>query len=268
MESSNQATPAATDLADAPLAQTPADVADQPLAQPQGATDERRGDSARGSRSSRHGSRSRSGSRRGEHSSHVSTAELSRDRRRRQLWAARALALTAIVTSVVLSLLLIQARAKVATHGMENGTLASELNRTQSELLQTKQLVAAQEVELGALLKQRIPGVTNLELEKLYEINKKQVKKLSFSEVGVGAEKRLAYYAVLKNTDAEPVVPAATILLFDRKGLQTGMARVTREAATTPSEREQLQPGETRAYSASIQPMRDDPPAYFLVEAR
>jgi len=268
MGSSNEATPAAADPDDASLTQTPAGVADQPLAKTQGASDERRGDSVRGSRSSRHSSRSHSGSRRGEHSSHASTSELSRERRRRQLWAARGLALTAIVTSVVLSLLLIQARAKVATHGMENGTLASELNRAQSELLQTKQLVAAQEVELGALLKQRIPGVTNLELEKLYEINKKQVKKLSFSEAGVGAEKRLAYYAVLKNADAVPVVPAVTILLFDRKGLQTGMARVTREAATTPTEREQLLPGETRAYSATIEAIRDDPPAYFMVETR
>jgi len=270
MESSNEPTPTtgSAEVSAPPSEPTLAVVADQTPATTETGEPERRGDNVRGSRSSRRSSRSHRSSHRDGSTGHVSSSESSRNKLRRQVWAARGLALAAIVAAVVLSMLLIQARAKVATHAMEKGTLASELNRAQGELTQTKQLVAAQEVELGALLKQRIPGVTNLEVEKLYEINTKQVKKLSFSEAGVGAGKRLAYYVVLKNTDVTPVIPAVTILLFDRKGLQTGMARVTREAATTPTDHEQLQPGETRAYSASIDKIRDDPPAYFMVEAR
>lgn len=221
----------------------------------------------RESRSGRRSSKSRR-SHHGDKSSRASEQDLSREKRKRQLWATRGMALVAIIASVVLSMLLIRARSELATHDMESGTLATELNRAQGELVQTKQLVAAQEVELGALLKQRIPGVSNLELEKLYEVNNKYVKKLSFSETGVGADKRLAYYVVLKNSDELPVIPSVTVLLFDRKGLQTGMARVTREASTSPTEREQLQPGETRAYSAPVQTIRDDAPSYFLVEVR
>ena len=165
-------------------------------------------------------------------------------------------------------MVVIQSNARIAAHNMESGTLASALNRAQSELEQTKKLVAAQEVELASLMKQRIPGVFNLEIDKLYDVNDKYVKKVSFSEAGVGADKRLAYYAVLKNGEELPIVPSMTILLFDRKGLQTGIARVTREASTTPTEKEQLQPGETRAYSAPLDMIRDDQPVYFLVEAR
>ncbi len=38
----------------------------------------------------------------------------------------------------------------------------TELSRALGKLAQAKQLVAAQEVELGALLKQRILGITSL----------------------------------------------------------------------------------------------------------
>lgn len=215
---------------------------------------------------SRRGSRSRRSSHHSGSSPRISEHQLNRDKRQRQLWGTRLIALVAIVAAVVLSMLLIRARSELATHDLESGNLATELNRAQGELDQAKQLVAAQEVELGALLKQRIPGTSNLDIDKLYDINNKYVKKVSFSETGVGTAKRLAYYIVLKNSEELPVVPSVTILLFDRKGLQTGMARVTREASTTPTEREQLQPGETRAYSAPVETIRDDAPSYFLVE--
>lgn len=231
-------------------------------------TNQRRGDDERSRRSSRSSRSRRSSHRSADGSIQASEREVSRHKRKRQLWTARILAVVATIAAVALSMVVIQFNARIATHNMESGTLASALNRAQGELEQTKKLVAAQEVELASLMKQRIPGVFNLEIDKLYDIDSKYVKKVSFSEAGVGADRRLAYYAVLKNNDALPVVPAMTILLFDRKGLQTGMARVTREASTTPTEGEQLQPGETRAYSAQVETIRDDQPVYFLVEVR
>jgi hypothetical protein len=217
-------------------------------------------------RSSRRSSRSHRSHR--DQAAPLSSREISRTKRRHELWATRVIAAAAVTAAVILSMMLIRANSKIAAHGSEAGSLASALTRTQGELQQTKQLVAAQEVELSALTKQRIPGVSNLDIDKLYDINQRYVKKLSFSEAGVGAEKRLTYYAVLKNTTEAPVTPAVSIMLFDRKGLQTGMAHVTREASTTPTEREQLQPGETRAYSAAIPVIRPEEPVYFLVEAQ
>jgi hypothetical protein len=121
-------------------------------------------------------------------------------------------------------------------------------------------------VELGALVKQRIPGVQGLEIDRLYDAKQGMVKKISFSESGVGADKKLTYYAVLKNTGSAPAEPKVRILLFDRKGLQTGSAAITREAATTPVEGNQLAPGETRTYSAPVDVIRRDAPRYFLIE--
>jgi hypothetical protein len=105
-----------------------------------------------------------------------------------------------------------------------------------------------------------------MEIDKLYDVEDGYFKKLSFSESGVGADKRLNYYAVLKNARNEPVRPNATILLFDRKGLQTGMARIKREAASPPTQAEDLKPGETRTFTAQLEMTRAEPPRYFLVE--
>ena len=204
------------------------------------------------------------------HHGHSSGGGSRRDKQRRQVVIARVVAILAITVGVVLSVLLISVRSQLATRNHDTGILASTLNRTQSELTETKQLVAAQEVELGALLKQRIPGVARLETEQLIDVNNRYVKKLMFSEAGTGMEKRLTYSAVLKNTGNQPITPAVTILLFDRKGLQTGMAQVIPSAATAPGQEEQLQPGETRSYSGLVQRIRSDADthSYFLVEVK
>lgn len=190
------------------------------------------------------------------------------DKQRRQTIIARVIAGAALSACVALSVMLISARAQLATRNFDAGTLASTLKRTQSELTQTKQLVAAQEVELGALLKQRIPGVATMETEKLHDINKGYAKKLMFSEAGAGDEKHITYNIVLKNTGDRPIIPAVSILLFDRKGLQTGLAEVSPAAATIPNQSERIEPGETRAYSGLVQRIRSDPPAYYLVEVK
>lgn len=218
----------------------------------------------------RHGHH-RSGSRRdSRHSNalHLSTHATSRAKRSRQLWATRLIALAAIVATVVLAVLLIRSYFRSDTLDMEAGLLASEMSQVQNELEQTKQLLAAQEVERNTLIKQRIPGIAALDADKIYDINIQYFKKLSFSAASVGDNRDLTYYAVIKNTSAAAIVPDATILLFDRKGLQTGAARLTREAASMPTEHETLEPGGTRTYSAQIEPIRPDPPAYFLVEVR
>ncbi len=214
-----------------------------------------------------HGAGSRRDSR---HSSaqHLSAHATSRAKRSRQLWATRLIALAAIVAAVVLAVLLIRSHFRGDTLDVEAGLLASEMSQVQNELEQTKQLLAAQEVERNTLIKQRIPGIAALDADKIYDINIQYVKKLSFAAAGVGDNRDLTYYAVIKNTSASAITPDATILLFDRKGLQTGAARLTREAASMPIEHETLEPGETRTYSARIEPSRPDTPAYFLVEVR
>ncbi|WP_295577752.1 hypothetical protein [uncultured Lamprocystis sp.] len=199
---------------------------------------------------------------------HLSTHAISRAKRSRQHWAARLIALAAIIASVVLAILLIRSDFRGDALDAEAGILASEIHRVQNELEQTKQLLAAQEVERNTLMKQRIPGIATFAIEKIYDLNNQYVKKLSFSAAGPGDDKALVYYAVLKNTSAAAITPDATILLFDRKGLQTGAARLTREAASTPIEHEQLEPGATRTYSARIEPSRPDTPFYFLIEVR
>jgi hypothetical protein len=214
-----------------------------------------------------HGSGSRRDSRR-PNARHLSAHAISRARRGRQLWATRLIALAAIIAAVVLAILLIRSHFRGETLDAESGLLASEVNRVQNEMEQTKQLLAAQEVERNTLILQRIPGLAVLDTDRIFDVNNQYVKKLSFSTAGLGDDKALAYYAVLKNTGAAAITPYATILLFDRKGLQTGVGRLTRAAAATPVEHDKLEPGETRTYSARIESIRPDPPFYFLIEVR
>jgi hypothetical protein len=199
---------------------------------------------------------------------HQSAHAISRAKRSRQRWATRLIALAAIIAAVVLAILLIRSQFRGETLDAEAGRLASEVNRVQNELEQTRQLLAAQEVERNTLMQQRIPGLAVLDTDRIFDVNNQYVKKLSFSAAGLGDDKALAYYAVLKNTSAAAITPYATILLFDRKGLQTGSGRLTREAASTPIEHDKLEPGETRTYSARIELIRPDPPFYFLLEVR
>lgn len=189
-------------------------------------------------------------------------------RLKRKLLVTRLFAIVTLGVIVALSLVLISIKSEGDNYNAENAALASELNRTQGELKQAKQLVTAQEVELSSLIKQRIPGVTKLQIDKLYDVNKQYLKKLSFTEAGVGAERQIAYYAILQNTSSAPVKPDALILLFDRKGLQVGAARITKDAATTPVKSEDLAPGEKRTYTAPMPRSRADAPHYFLVELR
>ena len=199
---------------------------------------------------------------------HLSAHTISRAKRSRQLWGTRLVALAAILAAVVLAILLIRSHFRGDTLDAEAGLLASEINRVPNELEQAKQLLAAQEVERNTLLKQRIPGIAALDTSKIYDINNQYVKKLSFSTVGADHNTAITYYALLKNTSPAAITPDATLLLFDRKGLQTGAARLTIEAATPRIEHETLEPGETRAYSARIDPTRPDAPTYFLIEIR
>lgn len=189
-------------------------------------------------------------------------------RLKRRLWIARAIALIAILASTVLAILTIHFNARKQDLEAENNALASELKRVEAEAREAKNLLAAQEVELATQMRQRIPGVVPIELGRFYDIDNRYFHKLSFSESGVGAARRLTFFAVLKNETADPVAPAAAILLFDRQGLQTGTAKIVREAAVPPAERDELAPGETRNYSAPIETSRGEAPHYFLVELK
>ncbi len=182
-----------------------------------------------------------------------------------KLLAARLIAIGAIVAATVLAMLWIRAHYARERADVESRNLAIELNQTKQELEQAKRLLAAHDVELGAIMRQRIPGVQPLEIDTLYDIDQRYLKKLSFTESGVGADKRLTYYAVLKNAGDTPIRPAAQIHLFDQNGLQIGLGKIAVRAATTGSEPE-LQPGETRTYSAPIEAVRAGEPRYFLVE--
>ena len=187
-------------------------------------------------------------------------------RLKRRLWFARDVALVAIATGVVLSIMLIHFNARLDSLEAENNALASELKRSEGEAKEAKSLLAAQEVELSTQMRQRIPGVSPLELGRFYDIDNRYFHKVSFSESGVGDERRLTYFAVLKNAESDPVTPAASILLFDRQGLQTGVARIAPEAATPATDRKELAPGETRNYTAQVKALREEEPHYFLVE--
>jgi hypothetical protein len=202
-----------------------------------------------------------SGSERRRHGSGTREARL-----KRKLLEARMIAVCAIAGAVVLAMMLIRAQSERANAEAESLALASQLNRAETELDQAKRLVAAQDLERRTLVKQRIPGASSFELDNLYDIDNSYFRKLSFSESGVGSGRRITYYAVLKNAGNTPVVPAAVVHLFDQNGLQMGLARIALGAATTPAASAELQPGETRTYSAPIETTREVEPRYFLVE--
>jgi hypothetical protein len=146
--------------------------------------------------------------------------------------------------------------------------LRAAQRQLEGELAQANARITELTKDVRILLANRIPGIEELVFDRQIELNDQYVKNITFVQSGLGNERTVEFSAVLHNGRTGPVLPKVTIVLFDEAGLQTGIARLDKSQTITPADVPELQPGETRTYSAQIDLARQTPSKYFVVEVR
>lgn len=198
----------------------------------------------------------------GSHGHRPSSSSRRKIRRLRVL----ALALAAgMVASIVFSVVLY-----FHTQRLRSGEtrFTVEQKQLEAELAEARERITELNNDLRILLANRIPGIDQLVFDRQIELNDQYVKNITFVQSGLGDEKTIEFSTVLHNGRTGPILPKVTITLFDENGLQTGIAQLDKSQTITPADIPELQPGETRTYSAQIDLQRQAPSRYFVVEVR
>jgi hypothetical protein len=155
---------------------------------------------------------------------------------------------------------------KSISHGKDQLSVAQR--RLEGELAKAREQITELNNDLRILLANRIPGIDQLVFDRQLELNEQYVKNITFVQSGLGDEKTIEFSTVLHNARTGPILPKVTIALFDESGLQTGYAELDKSQTITPVDIPELQPGETRTYSAQLNLQRQVPSKYFVVEVR
>ncbi len=196
--------------------------------------------------------------------SHSRSSSSSRRKIRRLRILAGVLA-AGLVSSIVFSMVLYFYIKRVSNGETQLSVAHQQL---QGELAEARERITELNNDLRILLANRIPGIDRLVFDRQIELNDQYVKNITFVESGLDDERTIEFSTVLHNGRTGPVLPKVSILLFDESGLQTGRAELDKSQTITPADIPELQPGETRTYSAQIDLFRQAPSKYFVVEAR
>ena len=119
--------------------------------------------------------------------------------------------------------------------------------------------------ERDELVENRFPGLIPLNYDAAIPINDKYIRNIIFTLVSNGREKYYEYRMVMHNETLSVIKPKVEILLFDDVGIQVGRAVISKMDATTEADRADLDPGEVRSYSSTVNLVRNSEPKYFLL---
>ena len=139
----------------------------------------------------------------------------------------------------------------------ENSTLRSELHDAKVELSKLLPEIKKTRHELDGMIKGRMPHLRALESDKVLTIGDGYVKNIMFSVLSVNSKNKYEYKLVMENTSNLLVRPHVQIFVFNRHGVQIGMAE--------NNERLDLTPGESRSRSSDIRLFIKDEPRYFFI---
>jgi hypothetical protein len=142
------------------------------------------------------------------------------------------------------------------------------LRRAETDLARARERLTDMNNDLRVLLANRIPGITQVRFGEPAAVNNRYVKNLTLLQPIAGDNRTINFNAILENERPDPVLPQATIMLFDEVGLEIGSVTLEKQQAGSAVTIPELLPGETRQYSGTIHVKRPVPARYFLVDAR
>lgn len=179
-------------------------------------------------------------------------------RTNRLLWIALAGVLAlALVGAVAAGALLLSTRGEAR----QAGAALDEKTREASELQARLQKV---QEDLDTLVRGRLPGVEPLHFDRVIPIEKGYVRNLLFTEIRRGGERRYEYKIVIENRSDALLTPNVRLSLFDRVGVQLGIAEIASTYSITKADLVTLSPREVRSFTAEIELNRPDAePRYY-----
>lgn len=188
------------------------------------------------------------------HAEHASRT--ARRRRSQRLMLAIALG----VALLLLLLVSIFTGARIEHLSSENSKLNADLFQARQQLAKATPELQEARKELADVTKGRLPHLRELVPDKVIKLDAGYVKNIVFTVLRQNGQTRYEYRIVMENASDGMVRPEVRVLAFDQRGIQVGTGEVT--------DRSDMSPGESRAYSSVIDRFMDEEPRYFYVWVR
>lgn len=170
------------------------------------------------------------------------------------------LAIALGVTLLLLIVVSIVSGIQIDHLSAENSALNTELFQANQKLAKAVPELEEARKELADLTKGRLPHLRDLVPDKVLKVESGYVKNIVFTVLRQNGRARYEYRVVMENDGDSMLRPDVRIFVFDHRGIQVGAGEIT--------DRSDMVPGESRAYSSVIERFMDEEPRYFYVWMR
>jgi len=143
--------------------------------------------------------------------------------------------------------------------------LAVEQTKQSAELEAIRPQVEKLRAEIEAIKDNRLPGLRRLEFDKVLALEEDYAKNVVFSVASKGSARHLEYKLVIHNDTLNIVHPRVDLQVFDKQGIEVGVARIGVHKDGTPTT-ETLDRGESRSFDGRVEFEESAAPAYFHVK--
>jgi len=167
------------------------------------------------------------------------------------------LAISLVASLIALVAVITLALVKIGELKSYTLDLQARLENARKETAQLRTELDRSRAELAALVKDRLPYLMPLEVDRVTPIHEGYLKNIVFSRIRKGQHEVYEYKIVLENTADDAVQPDFRVMIFDRFGIQIGLHEVRGLA--------ELPPGESTSHYAAVGRFMDRDPAYFAV---
>jgi hypothetical protein len=170
--------------------------------------------------------------------------------------------LLGVIALIVLVAVGIRDRAGNKVRNVEH-----ELNQKDIEIVKLRAAVEEQQASIESFVSGRLPGLTKLKLDWVFEVDHPYVRNIIFANVRTDKSNAYEFRIVLENNSSSIGIstPVINVILFDQLGLETDRRKLGYGTGTNMIAIEPLRQGDVRSYVDSFIVRGDAKPAYFLV---
>ena len=168
------------------------------------------------------------------------------------------LAISLAVMSLILVAVSIYSTVRISTLKQNKQQLALALGNAQDQLNVLGPELEAVKADLSELVNSRIPGLHELQTDKVMELSGGDIKNIMFTVVRRAQKNYYKYLLVVENNSDSKLNPSFKVLLFDSNGVHVATHKV--------EDSHMLAPGEIRDYTSEVDFLFEIQPHYFLID--
>lgn len=172
----------------------------------------------------------------------------------------------AMVVLIGIAALILLVTVGISTSaGNQERDMEFRLNRKDIEIAKLRATVEQQQASIKGFVNQRLPGLIDMEFDRVFEVDHPYVRTIAFTNVRTKQNNGYEFRIVLENQTAPIAAPAIDIILFGALGLEIDRRKLRVDRGVNTIEIEILSRGDVRSYVDSFSVQEDAAPAYFLV---